>query len=315
MRTNGWEISLVWKDRISLLNKPFNYSVRANLGDYQTVVTRFDNDTRLLSDHYVGEKLGDIWGYKIGGLFRTDEEAAAYAQKVDCSYLTRRIDATATRKGLHAGDPKFLDLDGDNVISIGKNTVEDPGDREVIGNTLPRYSYSFGGDFSWNGFDFSILFQGVGQRNWYPSSGQANLFWGPYCRPHNTFMSQQLLDQVWSESNPDAYFPFPRGYEAYSDNTSSHYTLTSPNDRYLQNAAYLRLKNLTIGYTLPVLKRYLQQIRVYFTGENLAYWSPMKKYCKYIDPEAAVSSSSYISGSGEVYSFSKTFSFGLDITF
>ncbi|MCS3283257.1 hypothetical protein NXV73_12890 [Bacteroides salyersiae] len=80
-----------------------------------------------------------------------------------------------------------------------------------------------------------------------------------------------MVDQVWSEDNLDAYFPFPRGYEAYSDNTNSHYTLTSPNDRYIQNVAYLRLKNLTVGYTLPVLKKYLQQIRIYFTGENLAY--------------------------------------------
>lgn len=315
MRTKGWELSFVWRDRATLFSRPFSYSLRASLGDYQTKVTRFDNDTRLISEHYVGEKLGDIWGYKIDGLFRTDEEAAEYAQKVDCSYFTKRIDATATRKGLHAGDPKFLDLNGDNKISIGKNTVEDPGDRVVIGNSLPRYSYTFGGDFSWNGIDFSILFQGVGKRNWYPSSGQANLFWGPYCRPHNTFLSQQLVDQVWSEDNTDAYFPFPRGYEAYSDNTNSHYTLTSPNDRYIQNVAYLRLKNLTIGYTLPVLKKYLQQVRIYFTGENLAYWSPMKKYCKYIDPEAAVSSSSYVENSGEVYNFSKVFSFGIDITF
>ena len=124
-----------------------------------------------------------------------------------------------------------------------------------------------------------------------------------------------MVDQVWSEDNLDAYFPFPRGYEAYSDNTNSHYTLTSPNDRYIQNVAYLRLKNLTVGYTLPVLKKYLQQIRIYFTGENLAYWSPMKKYCKFFDPEAAVSSSSYIENSGEVYNFSKVFSFGIDITF
>ena len=166
MRTKGWELSFVWRDRTTLLNRPFSYSLRAGLGDYQTKVTRFDNDTRLISEHYVGEKLGDIWGYKIDGLFRTDEEAAEYTQKVDCSYFTKRIDATATRKGLHAGDPKFLDLNGDNKISIGKNTVEDPGDRVIIGNSLPRYSYTFGGDFSWNGIDFSILFQGVGKRNW-----------------------------------------------------------------------------------------------------------------------------------------------------
>lgn len=315
MRTNGWEISLAWRDSFSLLGRTFNYSVHGGLGDYVTEVTRFDNDTRLISQHYVGQRLGEIWGYRVGGLFRTDEEAAAYANEVDCSLLTKRIDATSTRKGLHAGDMKFLDIDGDNKITTGKNTVDDPGDRTVIGNSLPRYSYSFGADFNWYGVDFAILFQGVGRRHWYPGTGEANLFWGPYCRPHNTFLSQQLVDQIWSEDNPDAYFPFPRGYEAYTGNQSQDRTLTVANDRYLQNVAYLRLKNITVGYTLPCLKKYLEQIRIYFSGENLAYWSPMKKHNKYIDPEAAVSGSSYKDNSGEVYNFSKVFTFGIDITF
>ena len=315
MRTNGWEIALVWRDQFRLLGRPFSYSLRGALGDYKTKVTRFDNDTRLISEHYVGETLGEIWGYRVGGLFRTDEEAAAYAKEVDCSLLTKRIDATSTRKGLHGGDMKFLDLDGDGKITTGKNTVDNPGDRVVIGNSLPRYSYTFGGDFRWCGIDFSILFQGIGRRHWYPGTGEANLFWGPYCRPHNTFLSQQLLDQVWSEENPDAYFPFPRGYEAYTGNGSQDRTLTVANDRYLQNVAYLRLKNLTVGYTLPWLKRYVDQIRIYFAGENLAYWSPLKKHNKYIDPEAAVSGSSYKGNSGEVYNFSKVFTFGVDITF
>ncbi len=110
----------------SLLGRTFNYSVHGGLGDYVTEVTRFDNDTRLISQHYVGQRLGEIWGYRVGGLFRTDEEAAAYANEVDCSLLTKRIDATSTRKGLHAGDMKFLDIDGDNKITTGKNTVDDP---------------------------------------------------------------------------------------------------------------------------------------------------------------------------------------------
>jgi TonB-linked SusC/RagA family outer membrane protein len=315
MRTNGWEISLAWRDQFQLLGKPFNYAIRGALGDYKTKVTRFDNDTRLISEHYVGETLGEIWGYRVDGLFRTDEEAAAYAEAVDCSLLTRRIDATSTRQGLHAGDMKFLDLDGDGKLTIGENTVDNPGDRVVIGNSLPRYSYTFGGDFSWNGIDFSILFQGIGRRHWYPGTGQANLFWGSYCRPHNTFLSQQFLDQIWSEDNPDGYFPFPRGYEAYTGNGSQDRTLTVANDRYLQNVAYLRLKNLTVGYTIPWLKKYAEQIRIYLSGENLAYWSPLKKHNKYIDPEAAVSGSAYYENSGEVYNFSKVFTIGIDVTF
>ena len=315
MRTTGWELVLAWHDQFELLGSPFKYNLRGTLGDYKIKVTRYDNDTRLITDHYVGEHLGEIWGYKVDGLFQTDDEATAHSEEVDCSLLMSRINNTGTRKGLHAGDMKFLDLNGDKVLSIGKNTIDDPGDRVVIGNTLPRYSYTFGGDFSWKGLDFSILFQGVGKRDWYPGAGESNLFWGPYCRPHCTFISQQMVDQIWSETNPNGYFPFPRGYEAYSSDTYANYTLTTPNNRYLQSVAYLRLKNLTFGYNITALKKYIQNIRVYVCGENLCYWSPLKKHCKYIDPEAAVSGSSYVDYSGEVYNFSKTFSIGIDVTF
>ncbi len=317
MRTNGWELQLSWRDQLPLAGRPLLYNVHGSLGDYKTVVTRFDNDTRLIGEHYVGETLGEIWGYRTDGLFQSDEEAAAYAEAVDCSLVTKRIDATGTRQGLHAGDLKFLDLNGNGKLDRGENTVDNPGDRVVIGNSLPRYSYTFGLDLTWNGIDFSILFQGVGKRDWYPGDGTANLFWGPYCRPNNSFLSKTLVNQIWSEDNPNGYFPFPRGYEA---NTSASpnpqdRTLTAYNDRYLQSVAYLRLKNLTVGYTLPWLKKYAQTIRVYFSGENLAYWSPLKKHCVTIDPEAAVSTVSYSDNSGEVYSFSKVFTFGLDVTF
>lgn len=89
------------------------------------------------------------------------------------------------------------------------------------------------------------------------------------------------MDQCWSEENPGGYFPRFRGYQTFKDSQ-----LGVNNDRYLQNASYIRLKNLTVGYTLPVLKKVFTKLRVYFTGENLWYWSPMKKYTKYIDPEA-----------------------------
>ena len=325
MRTNGWEISLRWRDRFTLAGRPFSYGVNGSIGDYKTVVTRFNNETRLIDGtNYKGQVLGEIWGYVVDGLFQSDEEAAAYQAEVDCSYLMGRIMSKGAPeyKKLVGGDLKYLDLDGDKKIGRGKNTVEDPGDRRIIGNALPRYSYTFGADFNWLGIDFSILFQGVGKRDWYPGGGQSNLFWGPYCRPHSPFLSQQMLDLIWSPENPDGYFPFTRGMEAYSGNSNtlfdasnSHYTLTSPNTRYLQNVSYLRLKNVTIGYTLPWLKKYVSQIRIYFTGENLHYWSPMKKYCKYVDPEGAVSGSSTVTNSGEVYNFSKTYSIGVDITF
>ena len=111
-------------------------------------------------------------GYRVGRTVPHRRGSRRLRHEVDCSLLTKRIDATSTRKGLHAGDMKFLDIDGDNKITTGKNTVDDPGDRTVIGNSLPRYSYSFGADFNWYGVDFAILFQGVGRRHWYPGTGR-----------------------------------------------------------------------------------------------------------------------------------------------
>jgi len=308
METKGWELALSWKDSFTLAGKPFTYNLRATIGDYTSKITKFANETKLLTDLYEGMTLGEIWGFETNGLFATDEEARNYP--VDQTLLLGYINGSVVDKGLLAGDIRFVDRDGDDILSIGANTANDPGDRKVIGNSLPRYSYSFGGGFQWMGVDVSVLFQGVGRQHWYPSN-EANLFWGPFCRPHNTFLSRQFIDQLWSEDNPDSYFPRPRGYEAYGN----YHTLSTPNDRYIQNIAYLRVKNLSIGYTLPVLKNTFQNIRVYVTGENLFYWSPMKKHNKYIDPEASKSNTSYTDGTGEVYNFSKTFSVGIDITF
>jgi hypothetical protein len=142
-------------------------------------------------------------------------------------------------------------------------------------------------------------------------------FWGPYSRPYCSFIADDFLDHVWAEDNPDAYFPRPRAYSAFTDGAY----LASVNDRYLQNIRYLRFKNLTVGYTVPktaTRKIGIEKVRVYFSGENLAYWSPFKAHSKYIDPEAAfdrLSSGSPSRYNNAFYPWQKTMMFGVDITF
>lgn len=308
MSTKGWEIYVRWNDKFNLMNKPFNYQLSAGIGDYKTKITKYSNPTKQLNNYYEGQTLGEIWGYTTGGLFKSDEEAASYG--VDQSFLNQRINASVGEPGLRAGDLKYLDIDGDNVISTGANTADNPGDRRVIGNTLPRYSYTFSMNAQWNGFDLSAFFQGIGHQDWYPGNYSMS-FWGPYCRPYASFIPENFMNDVWSETNPNAYFPRPRGYEA----TNENYSLGSANDRYLQNIAYLRLKNLTIGYTLPVWKKLFEELRVYVSGENLFYFSPLKKHSKYIDPEQAKSSNTQDENTGLAYNFSKVFSVGVNITF
>ena len=310
LRTKGYELSLGWADQFTLAGKPFSYNVSVSFNDYVSHITKFDNPEKSFAKtYYEGMMLGEIWGYRTDGLFFSDEEASMYP--VDQTSVNFIINASSgAEKGLRGGDIKFVDLDGDNKITLGKNTVDDPGDREIIGNSEPRYHYGVNLGFKWYGLDFSVFFQGVGRVDWYPE-GNAMLFWGPYARPYATLLPKNFHHMYWTEDNKDAYYPRPRGYTALAVSGEPR-QLTSINDRYLQNVGYCRLKNVTVGYTLPVeqtRKAGIQGVRLYFTTDNPAYFAP-GLMSKYIDPEQAIHG-----GNLRVYSWQKTFMFGLDITF
>lgn len=307
LRTKGYEITVSWRDQRMVAGKPFSYGIQASLGDYKTTITKYRNDDRLLSDHYVGETLGEIWGYKTAGLFKTDEEAAAYQALINDKAVNNRVysSSDATQARLLAGDVKFVDLNDDNAITSGDGTVDNPGDMRIIGNDRPRYTYSFRGDLNWNGFDFSVFFQGVGKIDWMPSSN-CLYFWGPYSFPTTSFIAEDFEKMCWSEDNRNTYFPRRRSYQ-----TSSAGSMNVKTDRYLQDASYIRLKNITLGYTIPINKRIIEKLRIYVSGENLAYWSPLKKYCKTVDPEVAVTGAT----NDCLYPYSRTFSVGVDVTF
>lgn len=305
LRTKGYEITLNWRDRLTLGNKPFEYSVGLNLSDYKSVITKYDNENKTFAkDYYEGMEIGEIWGYVTDGLFQTDEEAKAYAEKVDLSYVLK-----GQTGGWQAGDVKFVDLDGDGKIGIGSNNVDNPGDRKILGNSLPSFSYGISASAQWNGFDVSAFFQGTGNHYWYPA-GQSMPFWGPYSYPYLSFLQKDFLADVWTAENTDAYFPRAMAYSA------SGGVLSNVNDRYLQNLRYLRFKNLTVGYTLPQSwtgKGRIESVRIYFTGENLCYWSPLKKHSRYVDPEAAIDRSDAYNNA--YYPWQKSFLFGIDVTF
>lgn len=305
LRTKGYEITLNWRDRLTLGNKPFEYSVGLNLSGYKSVITKYDNENKTFAkDYYEGMEIGEIWGYVTDGLFQTDEEAKAYAEKVDLSYVLK-----GQTGGWQAGDVKFVDLDGDGKVGIGSNNVDNPGDRKILGNSLPSFSYGISASAQWNGFDVSAFFQGTGNHYWYPA-GQSMPFWGPYSYPYLSFLQKDFLADVWTAENTDAYFPRAMAYSA------SGGVLSNVNDRYLQNLRYLRFKNLTVGYTLPQSwtgKARIESVRIYFTGENLCYWSPLKKHSRYVDPEAAIDRSDAYNNA--YYPWQKSFLFGIDVTF
>ena len=308
LRTYGYELALSWKDNVMVAGKPLYYGVTATLGDNVSYITRYENPDKLISDHFVGKRLGDIWGYRTDGFFATDEEAAAYEAAIDSKVVNADIyNSAAPYNHLMAGDLKYKDLDGSGTINTGKNTLDDPGDREVIGNSRPRYNYALKTDFSWAGLDISIFFQGVGKLDWNPSA-YSSYFWGPYGYQRPSFIPKGFETLCWDPAegadNSKAYFPRMRGRLIANYKT---------NDYYLQNAAYLRLKNLTVGYTLPLKKnKVVEKVRFYFSGENLFYLSPLTKISKYVDPEVATAGGDT---RDITYPYSRTFSFGVDITF
>ncbi len=312
LTTRGYELALSWRDQFKLAGKPFGYSIKGTLSDYRTYVTRYaNNPDKLLSDYYVGQRVGDIWGFVVDGLFESDEEAKDYQNNV-CdieSYITGRMTG-----GVMAGDLKYVDLDGDKKLTTGAGTLEDPGDRKILGNSLASLQYGFNLSMDWMGFDISAFFQGTGNHYWYPTRMNMS-FWGPYAYSYTSFIPRDFYTKMcWSETHTDAYFPRPRAY------SSTGGQLSKVNNRYLQNLRYLRFKNLTVGYTLPAeltKKISIDKVRIYFTGENLCYWSPLKKVTEYLDPEAAFQRNSANDSARNqmYYPWQKTYMFGIDITF
>ena len=307
LRTKGYELAINWRDNVQLLGHQLDYSVGFNISDYRSEITRYDNPTKTFAKkYYKGMRMGEIWGYVTDGLFATDEEAQEYTKNLAfTSRLTGNLNG-----GWKAGDLKFVDLNKDGKIGETENdTADNPGDRKVIGNSLPSLQYGITASLRYVGFDVSVFFQGTGNHYWYPDN-QSMPFWGSYGYPYNSFLPKNFLDNVWSEDNPDAYFIRPRS------NMSTGGYLRDANDRYLQNIRYLRFKNLTVGYTIPAKitkKAGIDQVRVYFSGENLYYWSPIKKHTKYIDPEAAISRDG--DSNNAFYPWQKTYMFGIDVTF
>jgi TonB-linked SusC/RagA family outer membrane protein len=297
VRTRGFELQLKWKDHIGEVY----YEVGANLANNTSVVTKYNNPTGLLNTYYQGQMIGEIWGYKTSGLFQTTDEVTKWTNQ---SFLFSGR--------WNPGDLKYLDQNGDGKIGIGTNTKNDHGDKVVIGNSLPRYLYGFNLGLAWKGLDISAFFQGVGKQDiWMGDLFNGAVLRGPANGPLHAMVYKEHMD-YWRDAssplgaNPNAYFPKP--YSVYDGDNSKNFG--NANDRYLQNGAYLRMKNLRIGYAIPskiTQKALIKSARVYFSGENLFVISKLTL----VDPEQAGGRN----GSGRTYPLSKNYSFGLDINF
>jgi TonB-linked SusC/RagA family outer membrane protein len=270
--TKGWELVVGWKHKFNLAGSPFNYNLGFTLADSRTWVTAFDNPDGKLSDFYAGYEIGTIWGFEVDGLFQTPEELADHANQ--SSFWTYPDKVTPG-----PGDIKFKDLNGDGIIRYGQ-TVNDLQDQRIIGNDRPRYTTGIRANANWKGFDFGMFWQGVLKQDWYPTSA---LFWGLNSKPWTNLQTYHY-NNSWTPDNPGAYMPRLKGYAASGWSGSE---MLRKNTRYLQNYWYLRMKNVTLGYSLPkalISKVNISQIRVFVTGENLITFTGLTN--PNIDPES-----------------------------
>ncbi len=197
LETKGWEVSLLWRDKFNIKSKPLNYNIRLTLADNKAVITKYNNPEKALSDHYVGEVIGEIWGYTNEGFFIDQADIDSHADQSRFKTTNARI--------IYPGDVKLMDINGDGKIDPGTDRLDNPGDRKIIGNSAPRFMYGINLGADWNNFFFSTFFQGVGKQDWWPSR-EASAFWGQYNRPYNPLPAWHLNNH-WTPETPDAYMP------------------------------------------------------------------------------------------------------------
>ena len=289
IETKGWEISIGWRDRIG----EFSYGANFKLWDYQGTVLKFPNPNKTLNRLHDGQSIGEIWGWETVGIIKTEQEAEQCRK-------TQRI--------FHAnwdiGDIQYKN--NGEVLTRDKNTRNEPGDQILLGNVTPRFHFGFNLNAEWKGFDASVFLQGIGKRD-VMFHYASNYFWG--CTGWGSYQSSVFTvhDFYDKDTNPNGYLPRP----------TFTYKNGQPQTRYLQSGAYMRLKNLQLGYTIPKSvtdKIKCQKARIFVNGENLITFT---KLLEIVDPEILDVNfwDEYNSSSGKAYPLRRIWSFGLNVTF
>ena len=342
LRTRGWELGISWNHKFG----DVNVWASASVADAKTKVVKYSNENKLISNFYDGMDYGEIWGFETDRYF---EESDFNGKDADGKWIYKDdvADQTFLEQGSFRygpGDIKFKDLNGDGLINAGDSKMKDEngnliptasvrnhGDLKVIGNATPRYEYSFHLGASWKGIDLDLFFQGIGKRDfWYD-----NAFTMPFARGADaTYAHQDSYNKILYaddnrtilgyEINQNNDYPVMYGGHASPGKVSGllagRYNFY-PQTKYLLNMAYLRMKNITVGYTLPqeiTKKALIQKARIYFSAENpFLIYNGMGK--NPIDPEIGTNwktSNSYSNGTfGRTDPVMRSYSFGMQVTF
>ena len=291
MKSVGWELELGWRDHVGEVG----YGVKLVLSDAVQTVERYPNENMSINDWYAGERLNNIWGFTTAGIAQSQEEMDAWIAKNNPTW----------GGNWSAGDVKYVDLNGDGKVNQGALTLGDTGDYQIIGNSTPRYNFGINLDANWKGFDLSMFWQGTAKRDYW--LGGSPYFWGASGGMWQSAAFAEHMDFWRPEghelgANLDAYYP-----RASFDGGKNQQVSTG----YLQDASYIRLKNIQLGYSLPtslIKKAGMSSVRVYVSADNLLTISDITGM---FDPEALAGGW----GDGKLYPLQKTISVGLNVNF
>jgi TonB-linked SusC/RagA family outer membrane protein len=299
LQTRGFELILEWRDKIGA---DFHYNAQISLGDAHSEILSYKNEEGFIYDWYDGKKVGEIWGFKTDHILQSPNETMP--------------DQSAIYPNWGPGDMAYNDLTNDGKITYGNSTLTDHGDLTVIGNTTPRYNIGINAGATYKGFDFNMSWMGSLQQDYYPGDYDQT-FWGlvPGWGASAVLKDSPVLD-YWRPAdetnllgpNTNSYLPKPY----FSQETYKNRAVQSG---YVLNAAYLRLKNIQLGYTLPTQlakKIAMQKARVFISGGNLITFCGLPKS---LDPEQTIAGQTNYSQNGAFYPIAKSYSIGVNLTF
>ena len=349
MLNDGWELALTYN---KAFNNGLSFSVRGTIADGMGKITKYSENYAIITGggtpgfnpngistprYYEGQTIGEIWGLETDRLFTYNDfsgndgaannKAWDYASGVPNQNSVIAPGVVNFKFG--PGDIKYKDTNGDGEVNFGDpkkdnvGTTDNPGDLRVIGNETPRYCYGLTLSGAFKGFDLSIFFQGVGKRemwcvgpnvipNWTGANEAMFSNQMDFWKPNKNYSHTER--EYWISDNPNAYYPAP-SQPTVSVNSGNWVCQT----RYLHNMAYLRLKNLEIGYTLPdrwMSKVKIEKLRVFFSGENLYTWDKLKGVM--LDPEIQKNADLSITDPrafGRTYPYFRALSCGVSLTF
>ena len=301
MRSQGWELEIGWRDHVG----DFTYGARFNISDSRSTILNYPYDgafeNQNVGGYYNGKVLGEIWGYECEGIASSNDQMKTWLEKNQPNWGSN----------WQAGDVMYRDLNGDGKVTSGASTLKDHGDLKVIGNSNPRYRFGLNINAGWKGIDFSVFFQGVMKMDYLFGSDQA-YFWGAQGNMWQSAVFAEHLDYWRDENsygtarfgvNTDAYYPRPY----FGGINKNHQSM----DRYVQDASYIRCKNIQLGYSLPknvIGKIGMTNCRIYVSCDNLFTGTKMSKV---FDPEVLQGGW----GAGKTYPLQRTWAIGASISF